>query len=241
MHFTKIIYRIGILICFLFLLSTCKKQNLFGVKIKAVKSPFGEGIEGIAYKIIEIKEKFSLNSDLFGGNNLKYKTIKFGILEKSSDYQIIPFYGLNRGKYTYMIQFDFSALPDEYSNYKSSLGGAMLDEAFCNETNTFEIYFQKEIKNLILHYKNMNCFDENDEFKYKQISLMDKNEFKDLNTLTWTVSQNLQGCADYSTPPGLSKSGISVFQWEAKKNNIITSDIDTFYNFKDSLILEIFW
>ncbi|MBI2259632.1 MAG: hypothetical protein HYU67_12150 [Flavobacteriia bacterium] len=249
MHFTKIIYRIGIFISLLILFSDCKKltEEKYGIKVRLIYPHINKGVSGINYEIIETKEKFSITGDLF--QKFESKVVKSGVLSNSTNYQIIEFIGKKRkGKYGYSVNFDFSSLNelDEVYATNIGLGNGAIDHAYCNEANTFDIYVLTTVKNLTIHYKNINFFNETDSFRHKS-AILERKIYKerkneiDFENMNWNNFSYLQGIVDYSKVSESFNAGHWVVKWEATRNGIITTGLDTILIKDDNQTIELEW
>jgi hypothetical protein len=242
----------GRIVTFLFLLlfsSSCKKmgEEKYGVKIKIVYPHLNVGVDGVKYEILEVKNKFSWAGDYF--QKFENRVVKSGTLENSTDFQIIEFMGKkNEGKYDYYINFEYTNLKenDQVYSTKVGLGGGMLAHAYCTEDNTYELYVLSQVKNLTINYRNANCFDNNDSFKFRdaileRVKFIERKNEVDFNLLAWINNPNFQGCTNYNSDNPESYAGTWIIQWEAIRNGITTTDIDTFLIKEDNQIIELVW
>lgn len=78
-----------------------------------------------------------------------------------------------------------------------------------------------------IHYKNLDCFDENDVWLRKSINI-DEQPYVNINTLTLTTTTTFDGCVNHTS--NFSKlAGRHVYKWEAIRNGVVETGLDTFY------------
>lgn len=80
--------------------------------------------------------------------------------------------------------------------------------------------------NVSFHFKNLNCFDSNDQFKYKFLNIDDSGS---LNwNSPWLEGPQLNGCVDLAGNYVARNGGRYVFLWEATRGGVFETGIDTF-------------
>jgi len=223
----KISYTVILFCCLA--LTSCKKQISkwpVYVTIKANMAHNEEPISGIKWKIIEKKGKND------GQISSGYETTgrEFEGVTDDSGIAIANFNPRKGTNYSYDIIFDYSSMNVPQNNYEVVLGPNPFAQINRFDENYFEIRILPYM-DIEIHHKNINCFDENDSLKFKNLNLSEKHPWYSLNdteSIIWITGSSNQGCADWTHSVN-SLAGKYIYIWEAKRNNLITTGIDTFY------------
>lgn len=218
---------------------SCKKQKWHTfVNINAKMAHNNAPVSGINWTLIESKIKSSgfLTSTFEPtGWELSGETDAAGL---SAD----KFHARKNSKYHYEIYFDYSDMDVPEGTYDIVEGPPTFDIISLQKDNAYDIRILPNMS-LNFHYKNTNCFDSNDTFRYKSYNsdeILFVNQGQ-IDTWPWTESTVFNGCADYSSS-GNKLAGQYIYIWEATRNGIITSGIDTFYvEPGGNNLIEMFW
>lgn len=205
--------------------TSCKKQISkwpVYVTIKANMAHNEEPIAGIKWKIIE--KKSSSSGQIFSG----YETTgrEFEGVTDDAGLAIANFKPRKGTNYSYDIFFDYSSMNVPQGNYEVVLGPNPFAQINRFDENYFEIRILPYM-DIDIHYKNLSCFDENDIWLRKSVNI-DEQPYVNINTLTLTTTTTFEGCVDHTS--NFNKlAGRHVFKWEAIRNGIVETGLDTFY------------
>ena len=108
--------------------------------------------------------------------------------------------------------------------------------------NNYEIRILPKME-VYFHYKNVNCFDGTDKLKFKSFNYDERPNTRqvDVDGWPWNESSLNNGCADNNVS-GTTLAGHYIYFWEATRNGIVDTGIDTFYVSPDgNNLIEMFW
>ncbi len=190
-------------------------------------------------------------SAILAHNNVPIEKIKWVIVESETNTPAIQGYTNSDGKseidfpaqkgvsYWMYIYYDEMIVPP--GNYKVVQGPDNLF-GLIQDGNNIEIRILPYM-DINVHYKNYNCFDNGDTFKYKNFNVDEYRNFTQgqVETMPWGESSLLNGCSDFNTS-GDVLAGRHIYIWEATRNNITTTGVDTFYvEPGGNNLIEMFW
>lgn len=202
-----------VFISFMVFFSGCKKKSkeLTSVDIYLFNPITNEPYSGIDFKIglYEKRDKYGLVYDFLVENIWSGKTSDNGKV-------IHSFRALKNDKYFYQLSFPSLPMNDFYlaGNYVTYSGFKNDDlEIKKDQINSKTFGFIKIIST-IRHFKNVNCFSETDQLRYR---------FKSSNLNDWTGwSNNLMnygyGCIDYTESKRDVPEGSYDFELEVTRN-----------------------
>ncbi len=221
-------------LCVLFLFS-CKKEAKEPIQITmhAILAHNNQAVQGIKWHISESKGGGIGSNQEVTDWELNGETDANGI-------SVIEFYPLKNKKYYYDISFDYSSMDVPGGEYSVVHGPTSFARLIRENSNDYEIRILPKM-DVQVHYKNVNCYDANDDFRYK-VANVDESIYHNFNSQPWSDPQVLEGCVDYPNGGGQRLAGHYVYVWEATRNGIIETGIDTFYVSPDgNNLIEMFW
>lgn len=222
----KIIAALGLLL----LLSACKK-NIATVQISVTMAHTNTPIGGSMYRLVELKSKgiggFDIEETGYGVSGIVGPDGKasFSLKTKASN--------------GYDMYFDHSTMNVPSGDYKIVQGpndfAGNINE---NGENVYDIRVLPKM-DVIVHHKNVNCYDGTDQLKFKTFNYDERPNTTQVDIDSWPWTYN-QGCTDIWGGHWLA--GHYIYMWEANKNGIVTTGIDTFYVSPDgNNLIELFW
>ncbi len=225
MFTNKINYTRLILFALLFLLQTgCRKSLVrsYYVRVRCEIPYSNTPIKGLRYTIKEYKVR---SRPIFSskitptGWELVAETDETGVV--SSRFSRRRAEGLEfSGKY------DFSHMQIPYAEWKT----ATFNPSFSLEDNHPIDLLVKilPLMNVTFHFKNLNCTGLSDVFRFKIQNIDDGGVNYDWS-FSWSETPLYQGCCDVSyNASNKITAGRFVILWEAERNSVFESGIDTF-------------
>ena len=212
---------IAFILISLFVFSGCKKysKDVTTVKIKAHLPHDGTPIPGIKWKIIETKLEGYFEPAKATGWEIEGETNGLGIAD-------IKFNCKRNSDYQYTIYFDFDDLNLPTGTYVKT-GGPTFANLDRNAHTNYEIRMLPKM-DIQWNFKNLNCTGTTDTFKYRSINY-DEHNNNALSDFMWHEGPELNGCVDVTGPLIERLAGHYAFEWEATRNGITETGIDTFY------------
>ena len=203
-------------------LFSCKKENkeLTTVDFHIYNPVSGEAMTGVKVAVYELKDVTPTLSIL---SDSKYDSNKIweGVTDaygKASH----TFNAYKKGKYTYWHSVNESFIAGKKKVEQPEYGP--LNKNGINKV-TFKV---TDYVNYVTWIKNLNCFDQNDKFRYRRKSLIDPYAWS-----YWTPSSPVdyfEGCFELvSNNPNVHAQDIWEIEMEVTKNGITTVTRDTFY------------
>ena len=204
--------------------SSCDKHNqdYYAVRVECFIPYSNTPVKGLKYTIYETRDKkkwIGVGSSYQTGWTLNGLVDADGITETMFTRDNLP-----NSYYTGI--FDYSGLDLPQGDYTIIGGnpGFDLDE---NHTEVIRMKILPKIT-IVSHFKNVNCVDSNDKFKFKMLNIDElPTEYYDLNNNPWSDYSAYYGCADLNFT-SQQNSGRYVIQWEAVRGGVTTTGIDTF-------------
>ena len=216
------------LLCLSMVLFSCKKEdkkNPISFTIKSTIPYDGTPIPGVKYTVREYKGGLD---GIFSEPNYTDWEIT-GVTDASGLAQV-NFKPKKNTKYQYEIVFDYSGI---------QLPAGINDVQLVNAPSYDYIPkdgYQKEYDIRVLPYldvtinfKNMNCIDNNDVFRYRQFNKDEKPYYSFQQITNWLEGPELNGCVNLNGSPYSRLAGHYLFQWEAIRGGVLTTGIDTFF------------
>ncbi|MFT5580774.1 MAG: hypothetical protein ACI9G9_000011 [Psychromonas sp.] len=205
---------------------SCKridKKNPITFKVEA-HIPYND--EPIAKVKYVIREGKSNKSDYLG--SLDYTDF---IIEGETDVNglvNISFFPKKNMKYSYDMTFDYEGI--EFKNYVGSYSIINPPNYVILTRDSQGDYKIRVLPNMPvqINFKNENCFDENDVFRYKTYNLDEAPNYLFSDNTPWLEGPALNGCVDKVGDYIDRKAGRHVFKWEATRNGVFETSIDTF-------------
>lgn len=205
----------------LFLVFACEKQQMryYSLRVKCYIPYNNTPIKGLKYTIKEYEFKkplFGFGETKATGWELYGTSGNDGIAETKFSRK-----WFNK---SYSAVYDFSQVQCPYpeceivaANPSTQLGAG--DPEYI-EFKVLPVMFVN------FHFKNENCVNSSDQFKYKFLNI------DDYGSLTWDFpwleGPQLNGCVDLIGNSVKRNGGRYVFKWEATRGGIFESGIDTF-------------
>ena len=227
-----------IFISLLFLFS-CKKDAKWQVyvTVSAKMAHNSTPIAGVKWKIIESKGKGGIISwqnsptdwELEGETN-------------SAGLAIANFYPKKYLDYQYDIVFDYSSMNVPAGDYEVVNGPSPFAKIVREHENIYDIKMLPYM-DVDYHYQNINCFNANDSLRFKSYNASEKPNLSQgqIEGLNWNTGSFNQGCANW-TYAGNTLAGRHIYIWEATRNNITTTGVDTFHiEPGGNNLIEFFW
>ena len=205
--------------------SSCDKHNqdYYAVRVECFIPYSNTPVKGLKYTIYETRDKkkwIGVGSSYNTGWTLNGFVDDDGITETLFTRDNLP-----NSYYTGI--FDYSGLDLPPGNYDiiGSVPGFDLDE------NHTEIIRMKVLPKMTinLNYKNVNCVDANDVFRFKSKNIDELiTDYYNWDNIDWSESNETHGCVNLSYVTQRN-AGRYVFIWEAVRGGVTTSGIDTFF------------
>lgn len=241
-HF-KTISRITFFLLLFLFLSSCNKDSKekIGVKIRAYYAHTNIPIAGLKWKIVEYYSKKKIIDVDLESQNKPTGWVLEGQTNPSLDFQIIEFYPKKKSGYTYRFDLNYSSL-EGYAgiNYELiSVNSGLISREYLSETNTQNLRFLPYLQ-VSFNWRNINCIDANDKFKYKIVNL-DEIPENVIDSYTWIESLSLQGCANIVGSNQTKLGGHYLIKWSATRGGITENGQDTFLLDLNNEILNIEW
>lgn len=227
----KIISALGLLL----LLSACKK-NIATVQISVTMAHTNTPIGGSMYRLVELKSKgiggFDIEETGYGVSGIVGPDGKasFSLKTKASN--------------GYDMYFDHSTMNVPSGDYEIVQGptgfAGNINE---NGENVYEIRILPKMA-VQFNFKNENCSGSTDTFRYKSFNIDEEPHLNQnqIDSRPWLEGSSLNGCVDFVGPFAIRLAGHYVFYWEASRNGILDTGIDTFYVSPDgNNVIEMFW
>lgn len=215
---------IAFILISLFVFSGCKKLSKSPIEftIIAVMPHDGSPVKGIKWSVVESKSVGFTGKTEETDFELSGETDASGI-------SVISFYPKKKLDYQYNIYFDYSDMNVPTGDYLIASGPTSFAYLSRNEKNDFSIRILPKME-INIQYKNLNCYDFNDTFKYKVFNSDERQNLtqSQIDGATWIAPPQLQGCTDYSSS-FIKAAGHHIYFWEATRNGITETGIDTFY------------
>jgi len=229
-----IIYTI---LCTLVLFS-CKKEakEPIGARIYAVMAHNGQPISGIKWKVVEFEAKFS--------GDIKSTDWEKNGETDGAGLALIEFHPKKNMDFIYDVFFDYSSMSVPTGDYViiPNLSFDRLVREYMTAENTYEIRILPKM-DVQIHFKNVNCYDSQDSFKFKYYNVDEFPYYSQgqINSIPWFDGSAYSGCLEMNWN-GSYLAGHYVFFWEATRNGILETGIDTFYVSPDgNNLIEMFW
>ncbi len=207
-------------------LFSCKKEakDPVYVSMRAVQAHSDTPVEGIKWTIQEFKGTGAIVSW-----NVEPTDFKLTGQTDANGISIIELHPKKDKDYSYSISFDYTTMKVPSGDYSIVFGPTTFANLVRESPNHYEIRILPKM-DVQVHYKNMNCFDANDSFKHISLNLDESPNMtlQDLNNLGLSLNNFNQGCADY-WGGGTMLAGRIVYKWEATRNGVVDTGIDTFY------------
>ena len=214
---------IAFILISLFVFSGCKKlsNNPIKVVVSALMPHDSSPVPGVKWKI---KESKSIG---FSGKTEETDFELSGETD-ASGISVVTFYPRKNNRYDYNIYFDYSEMNLPTGDYVIASGPTSFAYLY-NSVNVYSIRILPKME-INIQYKNLNCYDFNDTFKYKVFNSDERQNLtqSQIDGATWIAPPQLQGCTDYSSS-FIKAAGHHVYFWEATRNGITETGIDTFY------------
>ena len=204
--------------------SSCDKHNqdYYAVRVECFIPYSNTPVKGLKYTIYEMKYK----DKLIGFGDL-YKTgwTLNGLVDADGETETrFTREYKEEGMYTGI--FDYSDLDLPAGDY-DIIGG---NPGFDLDQDHTEIIRMKVLPKMTItsHFKNINCVDVNDKFKYKTLNIDELlTDYYNWDNHPWGDYPAYYGCADL-TFTSQQHAGRYVIQWEAVRGGVTTTGIDTF-------------
>ena len=232
----KIKYKVvsSILICVILFFS-CKKEakEPIYVTMNAILAHNNQVVPGIKWHISEAKGGGIGSNQEVTDWELNGETDANGI-------SVIEFFPLKNKKYYYDISFDYTSMDVPSGEYSVVRGPTTFARLIRESSNDYEIRILPKMV-IYFHYKNTNCFDGTDKFKSFNYDEQPNIRQEDVDSWPWNESSLNSGCVD-SNLSGTALAGHYIYFWEATRNGIVDTGIDTFYvSPGGNNLIEMFW
>jgi len=223
-------------LCTLVLFS-CKKEakDPIYVSMNAILAHNNQPVSGIKWSITEAKGGGTGSDQELTDREMNGETDANGI-------SVFEFHPLKNKKYYYDISFDYSKMNIPAGDYSIVHGPTSFARLVREHSNDYEIRILPKMV-IYFHYKNTNCFDGMDKFKFKSFNYDERPNTRqvDVDSWPWNESSLNNGCVD-SNLSGTALAGHYIYFWEATRNGVVDTGIDTFYVSPDgNNLIELFW
>ncbi len=200
----------------------------------------------------EAKTPVNINiSAILAHNNQPIEKIKWEIVEDGTGVPVMVGYtdlnGISNAKFSpkngenYLMYFYYNEMIVPAGNYAIASGPASLYGYIGQDVN-LDIRVLPYM-DITTHFKNINCFDTFDTLKLKGYNSDELPNIRqvDIDNWPWLISSLNNGCVDRIT--SVTKlAGHHIYIWEAIRNGITTTGVDTFYvEPGGNNLIEMFW
>ncbi len=208
-------------------LFSCKKEakDPVYVSMRAVQAHSDTPVEGIKWTIQEFKGTGAIVSW-----NVEPTDFKLTGQTDANGISIIELHPKKDKDYSYSISFDYTTMKVPSGDYSIVFGPTTFANLVRESPNHYEIRILPKM-DVQFNFKNENCFDSNDTFRYKSFNIDEQPNLNQnqINSTPWLEGTSLNGCVDFVGPFATRLAGHYVFYWEATRNGILETGIDTFY------------
>jgi len=206
----------------------CKKKSkeLTTVNFHLYNPASGQGYSGVKVSILQEKN----TSEGFNSSS-ETEVVWEGVTDADGKASY-SFKAYNSTKYSYWETVDKSFLQNPSIKILQKAEFVPLDK---NEVNDIE-YLYTIPASFVFDVKNVNCFDENDRFRYRRNWVYGSQYTDQFGWTNW--SQDQFGCYELISNYSNYYNDILITQYEVERNGVLNTYMDTFYitpNFIDTL------